>query len=76
MGMENKCPDETLHMHGMNLNLCILSMLKDTFWLGVILLLSVVKWIHMFNFLCSLMGRLGRISETDVPYFVETSLIC
>ena len=29
--MEIKCPDETLRMRGMNLNMCILSMLEDTF---------------------------------------------
>ena len=32
--MENKCPDETSRMRGMNLNLCILRMLEDTFSLG------------------------------------------
>ena len=33
--MDSKCPDETLHMREMNLNLCILRMLKDTFSLGM-----------------------------------------
>ena len=30
-----KCQDGTLGMRGMNLNLCILRMLEDTFLLGV-----------------------------------------
>ena len=34
--MENKFPDETLHMRGMNLNLCILRMFEDTFSLGAV----------------------------------------
>ena len=29
--MESKCSDETLRMRGMNLNMCILRMLEDTF---------------------------------------------
>ena len=29
--MESKCPDETLRMRGMNLNLCLLYMFEDTF---------------------------------------------
>ena len=32
--MENKCPDETLHVREMNLNLWILRMLEETFSLG------------------------------------------
>ena len=32
--MESKCPDETLRKRGMNMNLCILRMLEDTFSLG------------------------------------------
>ena len=32
--MEDKCPDETWCMRGMNLNLCILSMLEYNFSLG------------------------------------------
>ena len=34
--MENKCPDKTLCMCGMNLNLCILRMFEDTFSLDTI----------------------------------------
>ena len=34
VSMESKCPDETLCMRGMNLNLCILRMFEDTFSLG------------------------------------------
>ena len=29
--MESKCPDETMRMRGMNLNLCILHMFDDNF---------------------------------------------
>ena len=32
--MERKCMDETLGLHGMNLNLCLLCMLEDIFSLG------------------------------------------
>ena len=31
--MDNKCPDEAFHMHGMNL--CILHMLENTFLPGI-----------------------------------------
>ena len=34
ISMESKCQDETLGMRVMNLNLCILNMLEDTFSLG------------------------------------------
>ena len=40
--MESKCPDETLRMRGMNLNLCILRMLEDTFLLGAAQLVLVI----------------------------------
>ena len=33
--MESKCPDKTLHMRGMNLNLSILHMFRDTFSFGM-----------------------------------------
>ena len=32
--MVSKCLDDTLHVHGLNLNLCILRMLENTFLLG------------------------------------------
>ena len=32
--MESKCPDEALRMRLMNLDLCVLRMLEDTFSLG------------------------------------------
>ena len=33
--MESKCPDKTLRMRDMNLNLCMLRMREDTFSLEV-----------------------------------------
>ena len=33
--MMSKCPDESLRMRGMDLFMCILRMLEDTFTLGV-----------------------------------------
>ena len=38
VSMENKCPDETLHMRRVNLSLCILRMLEDNFSFGAALL--------------------------------------
>ena len=32
--MKSKCPDESLHMRRMNLNLCILHMLEEAFLLA------------------------------------------
>ena len=46
--MESKCPDETLCMHEMNLNMCILRMLEDTFSLGAAQIIII-----SFFFLCS-----------------------
>ena len=34
LSTESKCSDEILRMYGINLNLCILRMLEDTFLLG------------------------------------------
>ena len=41
--MESKCPDEALRMCVINLNLCLLRMLEDTFSLGAAHLRSSVS---------------------------------
>ena len=42
VSMERKCPDETLRMREMNLHLCILHMLEDTFLLDVAHCMTIV----------------------------------
>ena len=47
--MGNKCPDQTLRMRGVNLNLYILSMFEDTVLLGAARIIQILIYI-ILNF--------------------------
>ena len=46
VSMESKCPDETLRMRAMNLNLCILHMSEDTLLHGAAHMIVIILTLH------------------------------